>query len=172
YMHYILFNEKQYKHIKFKINSKSELSSIFSKMNEIEIPCLKLSKELLLHSIIELVNNSISAHIEKNVTESVHINISIENEDLHITIKDKGKGFNVNELPYNLKDPVSAIDINGKNFQDYREKYNYKRFGTGLFNAKKTFDDFELSFMDKSEKIVPYDSNEIEGTIIKLVLKK
>ena len=170
-MHHILINEKQYKHINFNINSKSDLSYIYSKINELEIPDLKIDKELFVHSIIELINNSICAHNEKNITEPVQIRFSVENEELNIIIKDKGKGFDINELPFNLNDPVSAIDINGKNFQIYREKYNYKRFGTGLFNAKKTFDDFELSFFDNSEKIIPYDSKEIDGTIIKLILR-
>lgn len=170
-MHYILINEKEYKHINFKINSKSELSSIFNKIGEMEIPELKIKKELFMDSIIELINNSICAHNEKNIAEPVHIRFSIENNDLHVTIKDKGRGFNIEDLPFNLNDPVSAIDINGKNFQIYREKYNYKRFGTGLFNAKKTFDEFELKFYDRSGNSVGTDSEKKVGTIIKLTLK-
>jgi anti-sigma regulatory factor (Ser/Thr protein kinase) len=170
-MHYILINQKEYKHINFNINSKSELSSILKKIDEMEIPGLKIGKELFIHSIIELINNSICAHIEKNIAEPVKIRFSIENEDLHITITDKGRGFDTGVLPFNLNDPVTAIDINGKNFQIYREKSDYKRFGTGIFTAKKTFDEFRLNFFNTSGVIVPNDSEEKVGTIIKLVLK-
>jgi hypothetical protein len=164
-------NKNQYKHINFNINCLSELHSIFDKLNEIEIPGMNISKDVFLHSIIELINNSICAHKEKNIHKPVQIRFSIENEDLQITIRDKGKGFDVNSLPYNLNDPVSAIDINGKNFQIYREKYNYKCFGTGLFNAKKTFDHFELFFIDIEGKKIPYDSEKKDGTVIVLTLK-
>jgi anti-sigma regulatory factor (Ser/Thr protein kinase) len=169
-MHCILINEKEYKHINFNINSKSELSSIFNRISEMEIPDLTIGKEQFLDSIIELINNSVCAHNENNINEPVQIRFSIENRDLHITIKDRGRGFDTSVLPYNLDDPVSAIDINGKNFQIYREKYNYKRFGTGLFNAKKTFDDFKLIFFSNTGRIIPRDSLEKEGTIIELVL--
>lgn len=170
-MHHILINEKEYKHINFNINCKSELGSIFSKISEMDIPDLTIEKDVFLDSIIELINNSICAHNENNITDPVQIRFSIENEDLHITVKDRGKGFDIKELPFNLNDPISAIDINGKNFQIYREKYNYKRFGTGLFNAKKTFDGFQLEFYNDSGKIISKDSLQKEGTIIKLVLK-
>jgi len=170
-MHHILINEKQYKHINFNINCKSELSTIFEIMSRIDVPGIKISKDLLIHSIIELINNSICAHNENNISDPVKIRFSIENEDLQIIIRDRGKGFDVETLPFNLNDPVSAIDINGKNFQDYREKYNYKRFGTGLFNAKKTFDEFELNFFEINGNAVPYNSPKKDGTMIKMRLK-
>ena len=170
-MQHIIINQKQCRHLNFNINCKSELSTIFAKFNEIDIPDLKISKDLFLHSLIELVNNSISAHNEKNISAPVQIRFSIENEDLQIIIRDKGKGFNPEDLPYDLNDPVSLIDINGKNFQDYREKYNYKRFGTGLFNAKKTFDEFDLYFIDDSGAKTAYDSMMKDGTVINLLLK-
>lgn len=170
-MHYMSLNEKEYKHINFNINGKSDLGSIFRKISEMDIPGLTIEKDLFFDSIIELVNNSICAHYENNITDPVQIRFSIENEDLYITIKDRGKGFDIKDLPFDLDDPVSAIDINGKNFQIYREKYNYKHFGTGIFNAKKTFDDFQLTFYDSSGTVVPRESTEKEGTIIKLVLK-
>jgi len=170
-MYCILINEKEYKHINFNISSKSELGSIYKKISEMNFPDLKISKDQFLDSIIELINNSICAHNENGISEPVQIRFSIEKNDLHISIKDKGRGFNPSELPFNLDDPVSAIDINGKNFQIYREKYNYKRFGTGLFNAKKIFDDFRLIFFDKAGKSVSWDTLDKEGTIINLVLK-
>ena len=136
-----------------------------------EFPELRIGKDQFLDSIIELINNSICAHNVNNINEPVQIRFSIENYDLHISIKDKGRGFDPSELPFNLNDPVSAIDINGKNFQIYREKYNYKRFGTGLFNAKKIFDDFQLHFFDRSGKTISWDALIKEGTIINLVLK-
>ncbi|MBI9098923.1 MAG: ATP-binding protein [Spirochaetaceae bacterium] len=170
-MQHILLNNKKYKHINFNINSRSDLSFILKKINEMEIPGLKIEKDLFIHSIIELINNSICAHIEKNIAEPVKIRFSIENEDLHITIVDKGKGFNTKVLPFDLNAPVTAIDINGKNFQIYREKSNYKRFGTGIFTAKKTFDDFELYFFNHAGESVTNDSEEKEGTIVKLTLK-
>ncbi|MBB6478409.1 ATP-binding protein [Spirochaeta isovalerica] len=170
-MRMIQFRGKEYKHINFNINSRSDLSSILENIGEMIIPGLKIEKDLFFHSISELVNNSICAHREKNVDQPVRLRFSVENDDLVITIRDKGKGFDTNDLPYNLDDPVSAIDINGKKFQIYREKYNYKRFGTGLFNAKKIFDSFELYFFDQSDRVLPYDSQVIEGTLVKLKTK-
>ncbi|MBN2658306.1 MAG: ATP-binding protein [Spirochaetales bacterium] len=170
-MRMIRFRGKEYKHINFNINSRSELSSILDNLGEMEIPGLKIDKELFFHSISELVNNSICAHREKSVNHPVRLRFSIDSEDLVITIRDKGKGFDTNDLPYNLDDPVSAIDINGRKFQIYREKYNYKRFGTGLFNAKRIFDSFQLDFFDEEGTLIPYDAYPVEGTLIVLKSK-
>ena len=170
-MRLIQFKENGYKHVNFNINSRSELGSILDSLREMNIPGLKIEKELFFHSISELVNNSICAHLEKNIKEPVRLRFSLESDDLIITIRDRGKGFDTNDLPYNLDDPVSAIDINGKKFQIYREKNNYKKFGTGLFNAKKIFDTFELFFLDEKGSILPYSAPDIDGTLIELKTK-
>lgn len=167
----IQYHGKEYKRINFKISCDSDLASISHRINEVLIPGLQIEKETFLHSITELIDNSINAHKEKQINSPVILCFSLENEDLVITIRDKGRGFDIMELPYNLDDPVSAIDINGKNFQIYREKSNYRKFGTGLFNAKKTFDSFSLSFLNKDGKLLSYGSHNIEGTLIKVKTK-
>ncbi|TFG60753.1 MAG: ATP-binding protein, partial [Spirochaetales bacterium] len=134
----LIFRQNLYKVLKINIYPHAEFNDILTMLNNIKFTGGNTKQEHIMYAVLELVNNSLRAHREQSVRKPIHIVFSCNEEDLHIEIRDSGGGFNPAKLPYDLNAPVDMIDTNNESFQTYRERFNYKRFGIGLYIAKKT----------------------------------
>ena len=169
---YILFREAKYRTVRLRIYPFADFSDILKTLNQMEFPELPISSEQIIYAILELLNNSLRAHKEKNVQDQILTQFTMKDKKLHITIQDWGGGFDISSLPYNLDSEMDSIDTNNDDFQDYRERHGYIRFGIGLYVVKKTFTSFDLSFTDREGNRTDYDTGLARGTRIELTLSE
>lgn len=165
-MRYIKYQTKRCKNLKIKIPPKSDFHTIFHTLNAISFPGLRANSSHIIYAILELVNNSLRAHREQNNSQKIIIEFLISQEKLLIRIEDRGGGFNPQNLPYDLYTNPESIELDSKDFHDYREKNGYLRFGMGLYLAKRTFPSFRLSFVDNKGHAIPWQPGMVAGTRI------
>lgn len=87
----------------------------------------------ILIAFLEAVNNAIVHGNKQNEEKEVSINISLENNELHIVVKDQGKGFDYKNIP----DPTAPENIENIT-------------GRGIFLMEKLSD--KLIFDDNGSK--------------------
>jgi anti-sigma regulatory factor (Ser/Thr protein kinase) len=168
-MHLLKYKNENYKKLIFNISDKAPLNAILKYINLFDSEISGEKQEHIIFSIMELVNNSLRAHREKEIKDKpIKIKLESTEKSLIIEILDFGKGFDLNDLPYDYFQDPNSIDNQSSEFQKYREKFEYKRFGMGLLTAKKLFDSFLLDFHSHGKLSKQYDPNQTEGTIIKL----
>lgn len=155
----LTYREKSYQKLKFTFSKDISFQRILNTLNKVRFDGVVVNDEQAIYAILELVNNSLRAHREKDVKEKIILHLKASEDLLHIRLKDKGGGFDPESLPYNLFAPVEEIDTCSDAFEGYREKHQYRRFGMGLLLARKIFPGFRLSF---------YQENGHRGTIIDL----
>ncbi len=155
----IRYREKSYHKLKFSFSKDVSFQRILNTLNRVEFNGSVDNDEQAVYAILELVNNSLRAHREKNVKEKIILHMRALDERIHIRLQDKGGGFNLEALPYDITTPVEEIDTASDSFEGYREKHQYRRFGMGLLLARKIFPGFKLSF---------YHENGNRGTVIEL----
>lgn len=122
------------------------------------------------YALLELLNNSLRAHRTHAVAEKIHVKIVADDDAMRITISDRGRGFDLASLPYDMETPVDEIDTDGVAFQEYREAAQYTRFGMGLLTARRVFSDFVLVFVDAEDGPVEFSSGNVVGTRISLAI--
>ncbi|QEN08050.1 ATP-binding protein [Oceanispirochaeta crateris] len=148
-MGYIKHNGKKYKSIRLRISRFTDFSQILEEFHHIVINGVNDKKlENIRYALLEIINNSVRAHKEKNENKEIILKMMLEEEELIIKISDHGGGFDKKMLPYDLDQNIKDIDINNQDFLKYRERYGFNRFGMGLFMTKKTFDAFILKFIE------------------------
>jgi len=167
---YLIFCGKNYKTVRLHIQSDADFNDILTELNEIEIATIEISSEQIMYAILELINNSLRAHKEKNVDKKILTQFSADDGNLYIKIQDWGGGFDISGLPYDLNELIDNVDTNSETFQEYREEHGYMRFGIGLYIVKKTFDSFRLFFIDENLKPAVWESGNVKGTNIELIL--
>jgi anti-sigma regulatory factor (Ser/Thr protein kinase) len=167
---HIDFRSKQLRRLQLKIKPDIPFNEVLETLEEIDFICDPKFQEHLRFSLLELLNNSLRAHREHDIQDSIVLEFIINGEDLHVKVQDAGKGFDPGKLPYDLHIPAETIDIHSQDFENYRSDSGHTRFGMGLFIAKRTFDDFHLSFVDNDHEIVDWGSTKLIGT--RIVLKK
>jgi len=163
----IYVNNKSYSCLNINISAGASFKVILATINNIDLQGLELSQEHLRYALLELVNNSLRAHREKNCKEPIKIRIRSKEDGYSLEIKDWGGGFEISGLPFDISEHYDKIDMESQRFQQYREKNQYKRFGMGLLSAKKVFSHFQILF-HKDDRICPYKPGETDGTIIEL----
>jgi len=169
-MGYIKHNGKKYKSILLRIDRNTDFSIILKEFHNIYFFGVDEKKlENIRYSLLELVNNSIRAHREREENGEIQLRFRMTTKELIISLEDKGGGFNKMKLPYDLDQEVKNIDINNQDFLEYREKHGYHRFGMGLLITKRTFDAFILQFTDAGgNRMEDYDNDRTRGTYIEL----
>ena len=167
-MEYIHYNGKKVRRLMFSIEYGAEFNQILRNFSNISLPGCPCDEEHTRYALLELVNNSLRAHREHGVEEDIHVDMHVESPAFRVRISDKGRGFDVGRLPYDLSRPVEEIDLNSEKFQVYREENEYKRFGMGLLIARKIFSDFRLMFLDETGDEVSWESGRAVGTVIEL----
>ena len=156
--------------VRLAVSPQSDFRAILHAFDSIDVPPVPLSYENIKFAILELVNNSIRAHQEASEPRDILIDLGVSRGALWITVRDFGGGFDPKRLPYNLEESTSALDLHSRSFQEYQEKNGYRKFGMGIYIAKKTFDRFRLEFLDKRDLPVPWIAGRIVGTRITLEL--
>jgi len=123
---------------------------------------------LIRVSLLELISNSLRAHHERGATDPVIVDFICRRQSATIEVVDRGGGFVPSRLPYNLADPLDSIDLMNSTFRKYREDHDNRRFGMGLYIARKTFHSFTLGFVDSQGKTTPWFSGLVAGTRVEL----
>ncbi|MDC7236002.1 MAG: ATP-binding protein [Spirochaetales bacterium] len=169
-MGYLKHKGKKYTSVVLKISKNTDFSRILDELHQIFLAGINEKKiENIRYSLLELVNNSIRAHKEQKENRDILLRFKLAGQELIITLRDWGGGFDKSRLPYDLDQDVQKIDINDQNFLEYREVHGYQRFGMGLLITKKTFDRFKLSFTDHQGNIRDnYEEGQTAGTVIEL----
>jgi len=169
-MGYLKHKGKKYTSVLLKISQNTDFSRILEELHQIFFAGINEKEiENIRYSLLELINNSIRAHKEKNETRDIQLRFRLTENELITTLKDWGGGFDKRRLPYDLDNEVNDIDINNQDFLEYREKHGYHRFGMGLYITKKTFTGFDLKFIGHNGEIQKdYEGQNTAGTLIEL----
>ena len=170
-MRHIVFQGRKYKHVIMNISGNAPFHEILKKVNGLTIPDSPHDDEHTRYAVLELINNSLRAHREKGILENIRTEYKVKDDELEIIITDKGGGFDISKLPYDIGDSVDDVDTNDGRFQEYREENQYKRFGMGLLVARRLFPIFSINFYDSEGNEVPYIAGEVEGTRIDMGIR-
>ncbi len=170
-MRHIVFQGRKYKRVVMNISGDASFHKILKQVNGLTIPDSPHDDEHTRYAMLELINNSLRAHREKGISDVIRTELYVKEETLDIHIIDRGGGFDVGELPYNIDDTIGDIDTNSGRFQEYRESNQYKKFGMGLIVARRLFPVFNVHFYDENEKDVPYASSGVVGTRIEMGIR-
>lgn len=167
-MRHIVFKGRKYKRVIMNISGDAPFHEILKQVNGLTIPESPHDDEHTRYAMLELINNSLRAHREQGINESIRTELIVDGADLGIFIRDMGGGFDITGLPYDINESVEEIDTNSGRFQSYREDNQYKRFGMGLIVARRLFPVFKVTFYDESGLEVPYATDGIVGTQIEM----
>jgi anti-sigma regulatory factor (Ser/Thr protein kinase) len=169
-MGYIKHNGKKYKSVILRVSRSTDFSVLMEQFNNMDFTGFDDNKlENIRHSLLELVNNSIRAHKERQEDAVIILRFTMTPQELIIILQDKGGGFDKKSLPYDIDLDVNDIDIKNQYLKDYREKHGYIRFGMGLFITKKAFDTFILKFTASDGSLNDrYEKGISTGTFIEL----
>ncbi len=166
----IVYRDKAYKKLRIKISPAAKFNTILATINEVSFPGSPVKSEHIVYAVLELINNSLRAHREREETSPITVEFTITDLNLNVDVIDRGGGFNPEYLPFPLEDDPAMVDLHDRRFQDYRRLNDYKRFGMGFYIVRKTFQTFELSFYDHNGNPVSWGQSRILGTRINLSL--
>lgn len=168
---FISYYDKKYKQISFKFDLETDFRQIIKTLDHLILPNKESESQNIKNGLLELINNSLRAHRENKIDKSIIITFECINSSLKMYIKDHGKGFDPEKLPYPIEKNINEIDINSDKFKEYQQNNNYLRFGMGLYLVKKIFNKMEILFHDEEGKVVPWDENKVSGTTITATIK-
>ena len=161
---------RQSRTIRLTVSPHADFREAIRALGAITIPPTRVSDEHIRFAVLELLNNSIRAHREKGDPRDISIDITVSDGRLVVSIRDYGGGFDPGRLPYDLDADSATLDLRSSRFEEYQRQNGYKRFGMGLYIAKKTFEDFRLVFLDQQDRPTQWAPGQIAGTIITVSL--
>ena len=164
-------NGKQSRTIRLTVSPHADFRQVISILGEIHIPPTRVSGEHIRFAILELLNNSIRAHREKEEPRDILVDMTVADGRLVVAIRDFGGGFDPKRLPYDLGADPATLDLQSPSFEDYQKRNGYKRFGMGIYVAKKTFSEFRLVFLDTRDRPAPWTPGTVVGTLITLAVQ-
>jgi anti-sigma regulatory factor (Ser/Thr protein kinase) len=152
--------------VTINIRPQADFREILSVLSDLSLPDSIKDEENIKYAILECLNNSLRAHRENEVDKDIITYFEIKNSHLSVEIKDFGRGFDPQKLPYDLDEDPGQIDNKAPAFQEYQQKHQYQRFGMGLLLVKKTFSWFKLAFFDHNERPTSWANGDVQGTRI------
>jgi len=161
-------NGKQSRTIRLSVNPQADFRQVIHTLEAIVFPPVRVNAEHVRFAVLELLSNSIRAHKEKGEPRNISIDLTISDGRLVVTIRDFGGGFDTGTLPYALEADPSRLDLHSPEFEEYQKRNGFKRFGMGIYVAKKTFDDFRLVFLDDRDQPMSWRPGKTVGTLITL----
>jgi anti-sigma regulatory factor (Ser/Thr protein kinase) len=164
-------NGKLSRTIRLKVSPHADFRQVIRILGEIRIPPTRVSDEHIRFAILELLNNSIRAHREKEESRDILVDLTVADGRLVVAIRDFGGGFDPKKLPYELNADPATLDLQSPSFEDYQKRNGYKRFGMGIYVAKKTFSEFRLVFLDTRDRPAPWTAGKVAGTLITLAVQ-
>jgi anti-sigma regulatory factor (Ser/Thr protein kinase) len=159
-------NDKRSRTIRLSVNPRADFRDVIRTLEAITLPRVSVSNEHVRFAILELLNNSIRAHKEKREPRDISIDLTITDGRLVVMIRDFGGGFDPGKLPYGIDEDPSRLDLHSPAFEQYQEKNAFKRFGMGIYIAKKTFEEFRLIFLDERDQPMAWTAGKTTGTLI------
>jgi anti-sigma regulatory factor (Ser/Thr protein kinase) len=165
---YLEYRSQRYSTLRIEVDPTVEFRLVVEDFATLRFPPIGVNHDLVGFALLELISNSIRAHLEHGVTEPVSVSFAAGAEGLSVTVLDAGRGFNPSLLPYDLAAPVDSIDLMGEAFMAYREKNSNRRFGMGIYSVKKIFPRFSLDFVDREGRSCPWFAGAVRGTRIDL----
>ena len=163
-------NGRHSRTVRLSVSPQADFREVVRTIESITIPPVRVSPEHVRFAVLELINNSVRAHRETGETRSVSIDLTVADSRLVVAIRDFGGGFDPGRLPYPLDADPKELDVHSPAFEEYQQRHGYKRFGMGIYVAKKTFDDFRLVFLDRNDRPVPWAPGACAGTLITLAV--
>jgi anti-sigma regulatory factor (Ser/Thr protein kinase) len=159
-------NGKQSRAIRLSVNPQADFRQVIHTLEAIVLPPVRVNEEHVRFAVLELLNNSIRAHREKGESRDISIDLAISDGRLVVQIRDFGGGFDTGKLPYSLEADPSRLDLHSPEFEEYQKRNGFKRFGMGIYVAKKTFDEFRLVFFDERDQPMSWSQGKTVGTLI------
>jgi anti-sigma regulatory factor (Ser/Thr protein kinase) len=163
-------NGRQSTTVRLMVNPDADFREVIRTLEAIRIPPTRVNNEHIRFAILELLNNSIRAHREKREPRDICVDLGITDGMLVVSIRDFGGGFDPRRLPYDLAADPITLDLHSAPFEAYQKQNGYKRFGMGIYVAKKTFEEFRLAFLDEQDHACPWQPGRVVGTLITLAL--
>lgn len=157
--------------IRLTVSPHADFREVIRTLGEIQIPPTRVNDEHIRFAVLELLNNSIRAHREKEESRDILVDLTVADGRLVVAIRDFGGGFDPKRLPYDLDADPATLDLQSPSFEDYQKRNGYKRFGMGIYVAKKTFSEFRLVFLDTRDRPSPWTSGGVVGTLITLAVQ-
>jgi anti-sigma regulatory factor (Ser/Thr protein kinase) len=157
---------KQSRTIRLTVSPRADFREAIRALGAITIPSTRVSDEHIRFAVLELLNNSIRAHREKGDPRDISIDMTVSGGRLVVSIRDYGGGFDPGRLPYDLEADSATLDLRSSPFEEYQKENGYKRFGMGLYIAKKTFEEFRVVFLDQQDRPMPWAPGRVTGTLI------
>ncbi|HEQ72287.1 MAG TPA: hypothetical protein ENN69_07345 [Spirochaetia bacterium] len=166
-MYYIVYKGNCYSTLNVLFSPKLSGSDFFKILELIEFPLKESENVLMKYALTELVSNSVRALHERKRLREVAVDFQVTGNFIKCVITDYAGGFDPAVLPIDINADSRAIDILSDEFQMYREKHSYNRFGIGLVSAKLALDAFHLVFIDGEGKEVSWHGEgSVDGTRI------
>jgi len=162
----IEFRNKKVRQLSLNIAVDIKFDEVLNTINDVHFQGLSAKDEHIHFAILEMVNNSLRAQRETARTEPIRLEYECLDAGLRFLVADAGGGFDPWQLPYDLTQPVDALDTNGPAFQSYRELHEFQRFGLGLYTVKKVFPNLTITFLDEQKNPRPWAEGQIYGTRI------
>ncbi len=161
-------NGRQSRTVRLTVSPEADFREVIRTIDAIVIPPVRVNPEHLRFAVLELLNNSVRAHREKGEARSISVDMTAVDGGLVVAIRDFGGGFDPRRLPYDLDADPATLDLHSPAFEEYQKRNGYKRFGMGIYVAKKTFDEFRLVFLDAQDRQTPWQPGVCAGTLITL----
>jgi anti-sigma regulatory factor (Ser/Thr protein kinase) len=164
----LALRSRRCRQLRLNIHPSAEYRKVLDILNSLQLPASVGNPENVKFAVLELISNSLRAHRERGVEQSVLTLLRFEDGHLTVSIRDFGGGFDPYSLPFDLEGDVRTVDPNGSRFQEYQRRNNFQRFGMGLLVARRVFPAFSLSFLDAAGRPVRWGEEEVVGTFIRL----
>ncbi len=161
-MNYIVYKGNCYADLKIHFSPKLNGSDFFKILELVDFPVKESENVLLKYALTELVTNSVRASHERKVQKELTVDLKIAGNFLKIVVTDFAGGFDLDILPNDINDDSKKPDFTALQFQEYRERHGFNRFGIGLISAKMALDAFHLVFIDAEGKVCPWKG---EGSV-------
>ena len=165
----MVFGNKKYRRIRLAVHPKAPFRNVLRVLEGLELPDTGMNAEHIKYALLEMINNSLRAHRNNDIGESVCIHFELLDPPqrcVRIAVRDRGPGFDPQSLPYSLEEDPASIDLDSSVFREYRKKNNYQRFGMGLPLVLRTFDTFSIEFLDEDGKTISWNPEHVRGTSI------
>ncbi len=120
----ILYDGEERKSVRIMVRPRCEFPAVLAIFNAMRFPDTGVPDEQISFAILELVSNSMRAHVERGSEDSIVIRLWIKGHLFMATVSDRGGGFDPARLPYSFDAPVASLNVMAPEFIAYRERYD------------------------------------------------
>lgn len=163
-----VFQDRPSDRVALAIDPREDFREVLRKIDAVAFPDFVGNPDNLRFAVLELISNSLRAHREIDSQEPIRVEFRSRDRHIEVEIRDFGGGFDPTRLPYDLAADPAGVDHNSAAFEEYRVRYENRRFGMGLLVARKTFPGFALRFFDRQHRAVRWGEASVWGTLIHL----